>query len=106
MLFAALTERTLPRVLHALYLLTAFRICSFRAWRAAGSPNPFLPKDLKIILADLEKRANGMPDATPVVRKHGFTPSRPLAQDEDKSISQLRTQSVAMIFHRSHLVDL
>ena len=50
-------ERLLPFVLFALYLLTAFRICTYASWRAAGEPNPFLPRSLQRWLARAKMQA-------------------------------------------------
>lgn len=41
-------ERLIPFALFALYLMTAVRICRYSSWVAAGAPNPFLPRALKI----------------------------------------------------------
>ena len=49
-------ERVLPLMLFSLYLMTAFRICRYSSWKHAGSPNPFLPRRLKIAVARAELR--------------------------------------------------
>jgi hypothetical protein len=49
-------ERTMPLFLFALYLLTAFRVTRYGTWLAAGAPNPFLPRKLKVAVAGYEKR--------------------------------------------------
>jgi hypothetical protein len=41
-------ERVIPFCLFALYMLTAVRICRYSSWVAAGAPNPFLPRTLKV----------------------------------------------------------
>ena len=41
-------ERLIPFLLFALYLLTAVRVCRYSSWVAAGAPNPFLPRTLKL----------------------------------------------------------
>lgn len=49
-------ERAIPFFLFTLYLVTAVRICSYGAWCDAGSPNPFLPRKLKLAVASYEAR--------------------------------------------------
>ena len=49
-------ERLLPLMLFSLYLMTAFRICRYSSWKDAGSPNPFLPRRLKVAVARAELR--------------------------------------------------
>lgn len=40
------TERMVPFLLFALYLITAVRICRYSSWIREGAPNPFLPRHL------------------------------------------------------------
>lgn len=49
-------ERAMPVMLFAMYLVTAFRICRYSSWRAAGAPNPFLPRRVGIAVAKYERR--------------------------------------------------
>ena len=49
-------ERALPFFLFALDLITAFRVCSYSAWRDAGAPNPFLPRTLKALAQDFQRK--------------------------------------------------
>lgn len=41
-----MTERTLPFVLFALFVVTSVRLCRYSSWVASGAPNPFLPRAL------------------------------------------------------------
>ncbi len=50
------TERTVPFLFFALYMITSVRVCSYSAWCQAGSPNPFLPTRLKKVAHGYEIR--------------------------------------------------
>lgn|GEM_PF-2937863 len=50
------TERALPFLFFALYMITSVRVCSYAAWLHAGSPNPFLPPRLKRVFHGYEVR--------------------------------------------------
>lgn len=47
-------ERLIPLTLFALYLLTAVRVCRYSSWVAAGAPNPFLPRRIKVAVTRYE----------------------------------------------------
>ena len=49
-------ERLIPFLLFALYLLTAVRICRYSSWVRAGTPNPFLPRRLQLVLVSVDTR--------------------------------------------------
>lgn len=50
-----LPERAVPFYLFVLYMLTSLKVCRYSAWRAAGAPNPFLPRGLKTVAARYER---------------------------------------------------
>ena len=50
------TERALPFLFFALYMITSVRICSYSAWCRAGSPNPFLSRRMKQVFHGYEIR--------------------------------------------------
>lgn len=47
-------ERLIPFMLFALYMITAFRLCRYSSWMAAGAPNPFLPRQIKAAVSRSE----------------------------------------------------
>lgn len=54
--FAVALERAMPFLLFSLYLVTSVQVCRYANWRAAGAPNPFLPRRLKPYIRDFENR--------------------------------------------------
>ena len=40
------TERTLPFLLFAFFVVTSVRLCRYSTWVERGAPNPFLPRVL------------------------------------------------------------
>ena len=53
---AVLLERLMPLILFSLYMITSVQVCRYAQWRAAGAPNPFLPRGLQPFVRDFENR--------------------------------------------------
>ena len=53
---AMVLERAMPFFLFSLYLITSVQICRYANWRAAGAPNPFLPRKLQPVVRNFENR--------------------------------------------------
>lgn len=51
-----LAERVLPFLLFMLYMITAVRLCRYSSWMQSGAPNPFLPRRLKAVLKQRDRR--------------------------------------------------